>query len=306
MLVQNISKLIGTTPTLRLNNYEKANDINACLYAKLEYFNPGGSIKDRIALMMIRTAEQNGDLEPGGTIIEPTSGNTGISLVFLAAALGYKSIIVMPESMSEERRKIMKAYGAKLILTPAEKGMSGAIEEAKKIQAVTENSFMPNQFSNPSNPQAHRMTTAFELLSDIPNIDILVSAIGTGGTITGVGEELKKFNPNIEIVGVEPIESSVLSGGKAGPHGIQGIGAGFVPDTLNREVIDKIMTVSTAEAKKASKDMAHLEGALVGISSGAALVAANKLAKMPENHKKCIAIIMPDTGQRYLSTDTFD
>lgn len=306
MLVQNISKLIGATPTLRLNNYEKANDISACLYAKLEYFNPGGSIKDRIALMMIRTAEQNGDLEPGGTIIEPTSGNTGISLVFLAAALGYKAIIVMPESMSEERRKILKAYGAELILTPAEKGMSGAIEEAKRIQAITKNSFMPNQFSNPSNPQAHRMTTAFELLSDIPNIDILVSAIGTGGTITGVGEELKKFNPNIEIIGVEPAESAVLSGGKAGPHGIQGIGAGFVPDTLNREVIDKIMTVSTQDAKKACKDMAHQEGAFVGISSGSALFAASQLAKMPENHKKCIAIIMPDTGQRYLSTDTFD
>lgn len=305
MLVQNICQLIGNTPTLRLNRYEKANGISANLYAKLEYFNPGGSIKDRIALSMIKTAEQTDELHPGGTIIEATSGNTGIGLSMMSASLGYEMIIVMPDTMSVERQKIMKAYGAKLVLTPGEKGMAGAMEKARELAGSKENVFMPQQFDNPSNPQAHRMTTAFELLSDIPNIDMLIAGVGTGGTLTGVGEELKKYNANVKIIAVEPAESPVLSGGKPGPHGIQGIGAGMIPKVLNQDIIDEIVQVTTEEAKAETAAFPKIEGVLVGISSGAALAAAKQVAARPENGQKNIAVILPDTGERYLSGDVF-
>lgn len=306
MLVQDISQLIGNTPTLKASRFEKANGIEANIYLKLECFNPGCSIKDRIGLSMIKTAEQAGLISKGGTIIEATSGNTGIALAYLASILGYKCVIVMPDTMSKERQMAMKAHGAQLVLTPGKEGMKGAIRKAEELLQTTENSFAPRQFDNPSNPQAHRMTTAFELLSDVPNIDIFIAGVGTGGTITGVGEELKKHNPNISIVAVEPDTSPVLSGGEAGPHGIQGIGAGMIPNVLNRSVIDEVITVSTDKAKEQARNFAKTEGLLVGISSGAALEAALKIGSREENKLKNIAVILPDTGLRYFSTDTFE
>lgn len=306
MLVQDISQLIGNTPTLKASRFEKANGIEANIYLKLECFNPGCSIKDRIGLSMIKTAEQAGLISKGGTIIEATSGNTGIALAYLASILGYKCVIVMPDTMSKERQMAMKAHGAQLVLTPGKEGMKGAIRKAEELLQTTENSFAPRQFDNPSNPQAHRITTAFELLSDVPNIDIFIAGVGTGGTITGVGEELKKHNPNISIVAVEPDTSPVLSGGEAGPHGIQGIGAGMIPNVLNRSVIDEVITVSTDKAKEQARNFAKTEGLLVGISSGAALEAALKIGSREENKLKNIAVILPDTGLRYFSTDTFE
>lgn len=305
MLVQDVSQLIGNTPTLKANRFEKANGIEANIYLKLECFNPGCSIKDRIGLSMIKTAEQAGLISKGGTIIEATSGNTGIALCYLSAILGYKCIIVMPDTMSVERQMSMKAYGAQLVLTPGKEGMKGAIKKAEELLAATENSFAPLQFENPSNPQAHRMTTAFELLSDIPNIDIFIAGVGTGGTLSGVGEELKKHNPNVKVIAVEPDTSPVLSGGDPGPHGIQGIGAGMIPKVLNTDIIDEVVTISTEEAKDFAREFAKTEGLLVGISSGAALAAAAKVGSREENAHKNIAVILPDTGMRYLSTDTF-
>jgi len=306
MIVQDISQLIGNTPTLKANRFEKAKGIEANLYLKLECFNPGCSIKDRIGLSMIKTAEQAGLISKGGTIIEATSGNTGIALAYLSTILGYKCIIVMPDTMSVERQKSMKAYGAELVLTPGKEGMKGAIKKAEELLASTENSFAPLQFENPSNPQAHRMTTAFELLSDVPNIDIFIAGVGTGGTLTGVGEELKKHNPNVQVVAVEPDTSPVLSGGEPGPHGIQGIGAGMIPKVLNTDVIDEVVTVSTEDAKAQARDFAKIEGLMVGISAGAALAAAQVVGSRPENKHKNIAVILPDTGLRYLSTDMYD
>lgn len=306
MLVQDVSQLIGNTPTLKANRFEKANGIEANVYLKLEYFNPGGSVKDRIGLSMIKTAEQAGIIGNGGTIIEATSGNTGIALAYLSSILGYKCIIVMPDTMSVERQKTMKAYGAELVLTPGKDGMKGALKKASELVMTTENAFSPLQFENPSNPQAHRITTAFELLSDVPNIDIFIAGVGTGGTITGVGEELKKHNPNLKVIAVEPSTSPVLSGGEPGPHGIQGIGAGMIPKVLNMDVIDEVITVTTEESKAQAKEFAKTEGLMVGISSGAALAAAIKVGKRPENKLKNIAVILPDTGLRYLSTDTFN
>lgn len=306
MLVQDISQLIGNTPTLKADRFKKANGLDANIFLKLECFNPGGSIKDRIGLSMIKTAEQAGEISSGGTIIEATSGNTGIALCYVAALLGYKCVIVMPETMSVERQKTMKAYGAELVLTPGKDGMKGAIAKAEELVKTTENAFSPKQFENPSNPQAHRVTTAYELLSDVPNIDIAIMGVGTGGTLTGVGEELKKHNPNIQIIAVEPDTSPVLSGGQPGAHGIQGIGAGMIPKILNTDIIDEVVTVSTDESKAQARAFAKTEGLVVGISSGAALAATIKVAGRNENKHKNIAVILPDTGLRYFSTDTFD
>lgn len=305
MLVQDISQLIGNTPTLRAKRFEEKNNLNSNIYTKLEYFNPSGSVKDRIGLSMIKTAEQAGAISKGGTFVEATSGNTGIALAYLASILGYECILVMPDTMSIERQKTLEAYGAKLVLTPGEYGMKGAMKKAEQILMQTEDSYSPLQFENPSNPQAHRMTTAYELLSDVPNIDIFVCGVGTGGTITGVGEELKQHNPNVKVIAVEPAESPVLSGGEAGPHGIQGLGAGIIPRVLNVDVIDQVVTVTTKEAIEQAKQFALTEGAMVGISSGAALAATIKIAALEENQHKNIAVILPDTGYRYLSTDIF-
>jgi len=299
-------QLIGRTPMLRLERLEKKWQLSAKLVAKLEFFNPGGSVKDRVALAMIADAEEKGLLKPGATIIEPTSGNTGIGLAAVAAARGYKAIIVMPDSMSMERRLLMTAYGAELVLTPGAQGMTGSIEKAKELAASIPGSFIPGQFDNPANAQAHRDTTGPEIWEDTEgNVDIFVAGVGTGGTITGVGEYLKSKSLHIQVVAVEPAASPLLSQGKAGPHGLQGIGANFVPTVLNADVIDKIMTVTEADAYEASRTLGQTEGVLVGISSGAALWAAAQLAKQPENAGKTIVALLPDTGERYLSTPLF-
>ena len=300
------SELIGRTPLLELSNIEKDEKLSANIYAKLELFNPAGSIKDRVAKAMIEDAEEKGLLKKGSVIIEPTSGNTGIGLASVAAAKGYKLIITMPETMSVERRKLIASFGAELVLTDGSKGMNGAIEKAEELSREIPNSIVAGQFVNPANPKAHFLTTGPEIWKDTDGkIDILVAGVGTGGTITGIGEYLKSKNPDIKIVGVEPVDSPVLSGGKAGAHGLQGIGAGFIPEILNTEIIDEIITVSTNEAYEASRMMAKREGVLVGISSGAALHGALLLAKKPENKGKNIVVILPDTGDRYLSTDLF-
>lgn len=306
MLVQEVSQIIGNTPTLKAKRFEKKNNLKCNIYTKLECFNPSGSIKDRIALSMIKTAEQAGVISKGGTIIEATSGNTGIALAYLSSVMGYECILVMPDSMSVERQKTLKAYGAKVVLTDGKDGMKGAMKRAQQLSLEIDNSFTPLQFENPSNPQAHRMTTSYELLSDVPNIDIFICGVGTGGTLTGVGEELKKLNSNIKVIAVEPAESPVMSGGNPGSHGIQGIGAGIVPRVLNTEVIDEIVTVDTRAAKEQAKDFAVTEGLLVGISSGAVLAAAIEVGSRPENELKNIAVILPDTGLRYLSTDVYE
>ena len=301
-----ITDLIGSTPLLKLNRFAAVENLGAEVYAKLEYFNPAGSVKDRIAYAMITDAEKSGALKPGSVIIEPTSGNTGIGLAAVAAARGYRIIIVMPETMSVERRQLMKAYGAELVLTEGAKGMKGAIAKAQELAAQTPDSFIPGQFTNPANPSAHRATTGPEIWNDTDGtVDIFVAGVGTGGTLTGVGEYLKSQNPNVKVVAVEPAGSPVLSKGVAGAHKIQGIGAGFVPATLNTKVYDEIITVENEDAFATGRELARKEGLLVGISSGAAVWAAARLAKRPENQGKRIVVLLPDTGDRYLSTPMF-
>ena len=303
---QKITDLIGKTPLLKLNNYIEENSLGADIYAKLEYFNPGGSVKDRIAKAMIDDAEAKGILKKGSVIIEPTSGNTGIGLAAVAASKGYRIIITMPETMSIERRNLLKAYGAELVLTEGSKGMKGAIAKAEELAAEISGSFIPGQFNNPANPATHRETTGPEIWDDTDGkVDIFVAGVGTGGTLTGVGEYLKSKNPNVKIVAVEPAGSPVLSQGVAGAHKIQGIGAGFVPDTLNTGIYDEIITVENEEAFETGRVLARKEGLLVGISSGAAVFAASKLAQRPENKGKVIVALLPDTGDRYLSTPMF-
>ncbi|WP_173338077.1 cysteine synthase A [uncultured Ruminococcus sp.] len=302
-----ITDLIGGTPLLELANLEKNEELNAKIVAKLEYFNPAGSVKDRVAKAMIDDAEQKGVLKPGSVIIEPTSGNTGIGLASVAAARGYRLIIAMPETMSIERRNLMKAYGAELVLTDGSKGMKGAIAKAQELANEIPNSFIPSQFTNPANPSAHEKTTGVEIWNDTDGkVDIFVAGVGTGGTVSGVGAYLKSKNPDVKIVAVEPKGSPVLSEGTAGPHKIQGIGAGFVPETLDTKIYDEIITVSNEDAFATGRSVARTEGVLVGISSGAAVWAAIQLAKRPENKGKTIVALLPDTGERYLSTPMFD
>lgn len=305
-IYKSIDELVGNTPLLEMTNYEKLNSLNARLLAKLELFNPAGSIKDRVAKQMLDEAEEAGLLKPGSTIIEPTSGNTGIGLSAIAVARGYKCIIVMPDSMSAERRALMKAYGAEVVLTDGKKGMQGAIEKANELKAQIKNSFIPGQFTSQSNPNAHRTTTGPEIWQDTEGrVDIFVACVGTGGTLTGVGEYLKSKNKDIKVVAVEPESSPLLSKGVAGTHKIQGIGANFVPEILNRDVYDEVITVSNEDAYKYSKMAREAEGVFVGISSGAALCAATRLAKREENKDKSIVVIFPDSGERYLSTPDF-
>ena len=299
-------QLIGKTPLLELTRIEEELGLKARVFAKLEYFNPAGSVKDRIAKRMIEDAEASGKLKPGATIIEPTSGNTGIGLAAVAAAKGYKTIIVMPETMSVERRQLMKAYGAELVLTEGAKGMKGAIAKAEEIAAETENSYIPGQFVNPSNPAAHRDTTGPEIWEDTDGkVDYFVAGVGTGGTVTGVGEYLKSKNGDVKVVAVEPEASQTLAKGEAAPHKIQGIGAGFVPETLNTHIYDEIIPVTNEDAFETGRLIGHKQGVLVGISSGAAVWAAIELAKKPENEGKNIVVLLPDTGDRYLSTPLF-
>ena len=306
-IVKKITDLIGNTPIIELENIEKNNDLNATVLAKLEYFNPAGSVKDRIAKAMIDDAEAKGLLKEGSVIIEPTSGNTGIGLASVAASRGYRLIITMPETMSIERRNLMKAYGAELVLTDGSKGMKGAIAKADELAAEIPNSFIPSQFTNPANPDVHKRTTGVEIWNDTEGkVDIFVAGVGTGGTISGTGAYLKSQNPNVKVVAVEPESSPVLSEGKAGPHKIQGIGAGFVPETLDTGIYDEIIKVANEDAFETGRTIARTEGILVGISSGAALWAAIQLAKRPENKGKTIVALLPDTGERYLSTPMFE
>lgn len=302
----NITDLIGGTPLMKLTNYIRENSLGADIYGKLEYFNPAGSVKDRVARSMIDDAEKKGLLKPGSVIIEPTSGNTGIGLAAVAASRGYKVILTMPETMSVERRSLLKAYGAQLVLTDGAKGMKGAIEKAEQLAEETPGSFLAGQFVNPANPAAHIATTGPEIWNDTDGkVDIFVAGVGTGGTISGVGKYLKSKDPDVKVVAVEPAGSPVLSGGKAGRHGLMGIGAGFVPETLDTEIYDEIITVKDEEAYAAGRALARHEGLLVGITSGAAVHAASVLAKRPENKGKLIVALLPDTGERYLSTPMF-
>jgi len=302
-IAENLTDLIGNTPLLELSNFNTKHNLEATIIAKLESFNPAGSVKDRIGFAMIDAAEKQGLLNKDSVIIEPTSGNTGIALAFVAAAKGYRLIIALPETFSIERRNLMKALGAELILTPGSEGMKGAIKRATDLAAITPNSFLPQQFKNPANPEIHRKSTAEEIWRDTDgDVDIFISGIGTGGTITGVGEVLKSRKPGVQIIAVEPTDSPVLSGGNPGPHKIQGIGAGFVPDVLNVSVIDEIIKVTNNQAFETSRLLARTEGLLVGISSGAAAYAALEVARRPENKGKKIVVILPDTGERYLST----
>ena len=305
-IYKSAGELVGKTPLLELSNYEKAHDLPAKILAKMEGFNPAGSVKDRVALQMIEDAEKEGLLKPGATLIEPTSGNTGIGIASVAAAKGYKALIVMPDTMSVERRNMLKAYGAKLVLTPGKEGMKGAIAKAEELQKEIPGSFIPGQFSNPSNPKAHLLTTGPEIWEDTDgDVDIFVAGVGTGGTVSGIGKYLKSKNPDIQIVAVEPSGSQVLAGEKAGPHKIQGIGAGFIPDTLDTSVYDEIIPVTDEEAFVNGREIARSEGILVGISSGAAAAAARKLAMRPENKGKNIVVLFPDNGDRYLSTPMY-
>lgn len=305
-IAKNLTELIGNTPLLELSNYNKANGLEAKVVAKLEYFNPASSVKDRIGYAMIKDAEDKGLINKDTVIIEPTSGNTGIALAFVSAARGYRLIITLPDSFSIERRNLMKALGAELVLTPGAEGMPGAIRKAEELAAQTPNSFIPQQFKNPANPEIHRKTTGEEIWRDTDGkVDIFVAGVGTGGTVSGVGEALKAKNPNVKIVAVEPFDSPVLSGGNKGPHKIQGIGAGFVPEVFNKSVVDEIYKVKNEEAFDTSRKLSKTEGLLVGISSGAAAFAATQLAKRPENKGKTIVALLPDTGERYLSTPLF-
>lgn len=303
-IAKDMTELIGRTPLVWLNNIAK--NSKARIAGKLEFFNPGGSVKDRIGVSMVQAAEKQGKLKPGMTIVEPTSGNTGIALAWIAAVKGYKLILTMPESMTIERRKLLQLMGAEIVLTPAEKGMTGAVDKANDILAQTDSAFMPQQFKNPANPEIHRRTTAEEIWQDTDGaIDIFVAGVGTGGTITGVGEVLKSRKASVKIVAVEPATSAVLSGGPSGPHMIQGIGAGFVPDVLDRDVIDEIIQIGDSESFAMAKRMAREEGILAGVSSGAAVAAAVKIAKRKENADKMIVVVLPDTAERYLSTELF-
>lgn len=304
---KNLLDLVGNTPLVEIERIAKARGAEAQVVAKVEYFNPGGSVKDRIALNMIEDAERKGLLQPGATIIEPTSGNTGVGIAWISRVKGYKAVIVMPETMSRERQLLMKAAGAELVLTEGTKGMKGAIAEAERLQRETPGSIILGQFTNPANPEVHERTTAEEIWRDTDgNVDIFVAGAGTGGTVTGVGRALKAKNPEIRIVAVEPESSPVLSGGAPGPHKIQGIGAGFVPDILDRSVIDVVYKVRNEDALKTGRELSLYEGLIVGISSGAAAYAAIELAKLPENKGKRIVVLLPDTGERYLSTELYD
>lgn len=306
-IAKNLTELIGNTPLLELSNFNEKHHLQGKVIAKLEYFNPAGSVKDRIGFAMIKDAEEKGVLKPGSIIVEPTSGNTGVGLAFAAAALGYKLIITLPESFSMERRKLLAALGAELVLTPANEGMSGAIKRAEEIAASTPGSFIPQQFENPANPAIHRETTAEEIWRDTDGeVDIFVAGVGTGGTISGVGEVLKQKKGSVKIVAVEPADSSVLSGGQRGAHQIQGIGAGFIPGNFNPMFVDEIMTVSNQDAIETARELAKSEGLLVGISSGAAAFAARQLASKPENKDKNIVVLLPDSGERYLSTNLYE
>lgn len=306
-IYESVTELIGRTPLLHVKNFENEKKLEANIYAKLEYFNPAGSVKDRVALSMIENAENKGILKEGSVIIEPTSGNTGIGLAAIAASKGYRVILTMPETMSVERRKLLQAYGAEIVLTTGSEGMKGAIEKAEEIAKTTENSFIAGQFVNGANPEAHRKTTGPEIWEDTDGkVDILVAGVGTGGTITGIGEYLKSKNNEIKIVAVEPATSPLLSKGVAGPHKLQGIGANFVPDVLNTKIIDEIIPVEAEDAYEAGRTLGKTEGILTGITSGAALYAASELAKKPENKGKNIVVILPDTGDRYLSTELFE
>lgn len=305
-IAKSLVQLIGNTPLLELSNYNAENGNLATIIGKLEYFNPGGSVKDRIGFGMIEAAEKDGLLNKNSVIIEPTSGNTGIALAYISAAKGYRLILTMPETMSLERRNLLKALGAELVLTPGVEGMKGAIAKANELKASIENSIILQQFENPANPEIHRVTTAEEIWNDTDGkVDIVVAGVGTGGTLTGIGEVLKAKKSDVKVVAVEPTSSPVISGGNPGPHKIQGIGAGFIPKNLNVLVIDEVIKVDNEDAFKASKDLARTEGLLVGISSGAAIVAAMELAKREENKGKNIVVILPDTGERYLSTDLY-
>ncbi|HHX95231.1 MAG TPA: cysteine synthase A [Clostridia bacterium] len=305
-IAQNLTDLIGNTPLLELANYNRSVGLDARLVAKLEYFNPAGSVKDRIGYAMIKDAEEKGKLSKDTVIIEPTSGNTGIALAFVAAARGYRLVLTMPDTMSMERRNLLKALGAELVLTPGVEGMAGAIRKAEELAAENENSFIPQQFKNPANPEIHRKTTAEEIWRDTEGqVDIIVGGVGTGGTITGVGEVIKSRKESVKVIAVEPFASPVLSGGKPGPHKIQGIGAGFVPEVFNKDIIDEIIQVKNEEAFDTARKLAGTEGLLVGISSGAAAFAATRVGKRPENKGKMIVVILPDTGERYLSTALF-
>ena len=305
-IAQKLTDLIGNTPLLALNRYSQEAGLPSAIVAKLEYFNPLGSVKDRVAFAMITAAEQAGKINQDTVIIEPTSGNTGVGLAFVAASKGYKLVLTMPETMSVERRNLLKALGAEIVLTSGAAGMKGAIAKAEELAQDHPNSFIPQQFKNPANPTAHRETTAEEIWRDTDGkVDIFVAGVGTGGTITGVGEVLKKYNPAVKIIAVEPASSPVLSGGQPGPHALQGIGAGFVPDVLNRAILDEIVPVKNEDAFATSRALSKTEGLLVGISSGAAAWAATQIAKRPENAGKVIVVLLPDTGERYLSTPLF-
>ncbi|NEU63778.1 cysteine synthase A [Paenibacillus sp. ALJ109b] len=305
-IAKNLTELIGNTPLLELSNFARKYQVETKIIAKLEYFNPAGSVKDRIGYGMIKDAEEKGLINQNSVIIEPTSGNTGVGLAFAAAALGYRLIITLPESFSVERRKLLIALGAELVLTPATEGMSGAIKKAEEIAATIPNSYIPQQFKNPANPQVHKVTTAEEIWRDTEGkVDIFIGGVGTGGTISGVGETLKQRKEDVKIIAVEPSDSPVLSGGTKGVHTIQGIGAGFVPDNFNRSVVDEIVQVSNEDAFETARFLAKSEGLLVGISSGAAAYAAVQIAKRPENTNKSIVVLFPDTGERYLSTDLY-
>ncbi len=304
MIYNNFCELVGKTPLLKLNAFGK--DIPAELYAKLECFNPAGSVKDRVAVNMLEKARAKGLISEGATIIEPTSGNTGIGLAAAAVSLGYKAVLVMPDTMSVERQKLLKAYGAEIVLTEGAKGMLGSIEKAKELCDTTPNSFIPSQFDNPDNPEAHMLTTGPEIWEDTEGrVDIFVASIGTGGTLSGTGRYLKEKNPDIKVIGIEPFDSPLITKGTAGPHGIQGIGANFIPDNLDMAVVDEVITVRTADAFRMCRSFAETEGLLVGISSGAALKAASEIAMRPENEGKKIVILLPDSGERYMSVNLF-
>lgn len=307
MIAKSITELIGNTPLLLLSNYDRIHNLDAKIIVKIEAFNPGGSVKDRAALNMINDAESKGIIRPGDTIIEPTSGNTGVGLALVAAARGYKLILTMPETMSIERRKLLAALGAKIVLTPGAEGMPGSIKEAERLRDETPGSVILQQFSNPANPEAHFLTTGPEIWKQTDGkVDIFVAGVGTGGTVSGIGRYLKSKNPDIKVVGVEPAESPIITEGRKGPHKIQGIGAGFVPDNFDRNIVDEVITIPGDTAIATSRELATCEGLLVGISSGAAVAAATLLAQQPENKGKLIVALLPDTGERYLSTELFN